>query len=77
MMKTIDLEKSVYELVRENPEIADILAGLGFSEIHKKAVLNSVGKLMTIPKGAKFRKVLTLRRGRKVIVSIRHLNYSY
>ena len=58
MMKTIDLEKSVYELVRENPEIADILAGLGFSEIHKKAVLNSVGKLMTIPKGAKFRKVV-------------------
>ncbi len=57
MAKTLDLRKSVYELVKEYPEVADIMAGLGFGEIRKKAVINSVGKLMTIPKGAKFRKV--------------------
>lgn len=57
MAKTLDLRKTVYELVRQYPEVADIMAGLGFGEIRKKAVLNSVGKLMTIPKGAKFRKM--------------------
>lgn len=51
-MKKIDLKKSVYELIKEYPELADIMAGLGFTEIKKKMVLNSVGRMMTIPKGA-------------------------
>lgn len=57
MTKVIDLKKSVYELVKEYPEVADILAGMGLSEVKKSAVLNSIGKLMTIPKGVKFRKL--------------------
>lgn len=57
MAKILDLRKSVYELVKEFPEVADIMAELGFGEIRKEAMLNSVGKLMTIPKGAKFKKV--------------------
>ena len=55
MMKTIDLNRSVYELVTEYPELADIMADLGFTEITKPAMLHSVGKLMTIPKGAKMK----------------------
>ena len=55
MSKKIDLTKSVYELAQENPELVGIMARLGFSEITKKAMLNSVGKLMTIPKGAKMK----------------------
>lgn len=51
-MKKVNLSKSVYELVQEYPEIIDIMAGLGFSQIKKKAVLNSLGKIITIPKGA-------------------------
>lgn len=57
MAKTLDLSKSVYELVKEFPDVTDIMVELGFGEIRKNAVLNSVGKLMTIPKGAKFRKL--------------------
>lgn len=57
MAKKIDLNKSVYELTREYPELIDIMAGLGFTEITKKAMLNSVGKLMTIPKGAKMKNI--------------------
>lgn len=57
MSKTIDLSRSVYELVTEYPEIADIMAELGFTEIRKPAMLHSVGKLMTIPKGAKMKKI--------------------
>lgn len=34
-------------------EVIDIMANLGFDEIKKPAMLNSVGRIMTIPKGAK------------------------
>jgi DUF438 domain-containing protein len=57
MAKKIDLNKSVYELTKEYPELIDIMAGLGFTEITKKAMINSVGKLMTIPKGAKMKNI--------------------
>lgn len=57
MEKKIDLSKSVYELVGQYPELVGIMAGLGFTEITKKVMLNSVGKLMTIPKGAMIKKI--------------------
>lgn len=52
MSKVIDLSKSVYELAKEYPEVIDLMAGIGFTEIRKKPVLHSVGKIMTIPKGS-------------------------
>ncbi len=52
MGKVLDLSKSVHDLVKEYPELVDIMAKLGFTEITKKAMLNSVGRIMTIPKGA-------------------------
>lgn len=55
MSKQIDLDRSVYDLAKEYPELVDIMDGLGFSEIRKPAMLNSVGKLMTITKGAKMK----------------------
>ena len=55
MAKTLDLSKSVYDLVTEYPEVIDIMKDLGFSEITNKVMLNSVGKIMTIPKGAKMK----------------------
>ena len=57
MNKTIDFSRSVYELVTEYPELSDIMAELGFTEIKKPAMLHSVGKLMTIPKGAKIKNI--------------------
>ncbi len=55
MNKKINFTKSVFELTQEYPELIDIMAGLGFAEITKKPVLHSVGKIMTIPKGAKMK----------------------
>ena len=52
MSKVIDLSKSVYELAKEYPEVIDLMAGIGFTEIRKMPVLHSVGKIMTIPKGS-------------------------
>lgn len=52
-MKKLDFNKSVYDLAKEYPEVVDIMVDLGFSQIKKKAMLNSMGKVMTIPRGAK------------------------
>ena len=52
MAKKLDLSKSVYTLVKQYPELVDIMADLGFTEIKNKVMLNSVARMMTIPKGA-------------------------
>lgn len=52
MSKTIDLDKTVSELCHEYPEIKDIMVKLGFKDITKPMALATVGKVMTIPKGA-------------------------
>ena len=53
MSKKIDLNRSVYDITKTYPEVIDIMVNLGFDEIKKPAMLNSVGRIMTIPKGAK------------------------
>lgn len=55
MEKKLDLSRSVYELVTEYPELADILYNLGLKDIKNPNMFHSVAKLMTIPKGAKMR----------------------
>ena len=55
MEKKLDLSRSVYELVSEYPELADILYNVGLKDIRKTKMFHTVAKLMTIPKGAKMR----------------------
>lgn len=57
MAKIIDLNRTVYELVKDYPELMAIMSGLGFTEITKKPVLHSVGRIMTIPKGARAKNI--------------------
>lgn len=57
MKKIIDLTRPVYELIREHPEIAEIMKNLGFDNIVNPAMLNTVGRIMTIPKGAAMKKI--------------------
>lgn len=54
-MKNINLKFSIYQLVNENPELVPILEELGFVEVTRKNMLKSVGRVMTIPKGAKLK----------------------
>ncbi len=56
-MKEISLNSSVYELVTAYPEIQHVLFDLGLKDIQKPGMLTTVGKYMTIPKGAKMKKV--------------------
>ena len=57
MPKILDLTKSVYDLCQEYPEVIDIMAGLGFTDITKKVALNTMGRVMTIPKGSEIKEI--------------------
>ncbi len=57
MTKKLDLNKPVYDLVQEYPELVEIMLELGFTEISKKPILHSLGRVMTIPKGAKMKNI--------------------
>lgn len=57
MSKAIDLRKTVFELSEEHTDFIEIMKELGFSEITKTAMLHSVGKLMTLPRGAKMKDI--------------------
>ena len=54
MSKTIDLSNSISEICKAHPEILDFMKELGFESI-SPAMLNTVGRFMTIPKGAKMK----------------------
>jgi len=52
MEKVIHLSQSVYEICKAYPEVKDIMHALGFRSITEPGMLNTAGRLMTIPKGA-------------------------
>ncbi|WP_313341777.1 DUF1858 domain-containing protein [Sedimentibacter sp.] len=53
MSKIIDINKSVYELCKEYPELQEILASIGFKDITLPGMINMAGRIMTLPKGSK------------------------
>lgn len=54
-MKRIDLKDPVAKLVADYPEILDIMQELGFAQIANPTMLGTVGRFMTLPKGAQMR----------------------
>ncbi len=50
--KNLDLRKTVYELAHEYPEVIEILKELGFENITNPMMMNTAGRVMTLPKGA-------------------------
>lgn len=57
MEKSIDLKQSVYLLCSEYPELMGILESLGFKDITKLGMLNTMGRFMTLDKGAKMKNI--------------------
>lgn len=53
----IDLTKSVYELVIAYPQVKEIMFEIGFKEINKPGMLQTAGRYMTIPTGARMKKI--------------------
>ena len=52
MEKVLDLNQTVYALVHEYPEVIEILKELGFENITNPVMMNTAGRVMTLPKGA-------------------------
>lgn len=57
MDKQIDLNKSVYEISSQYPEIVQIMQEIGFKDIANPAMLNTAGRFMTIAKGAAMKNI--------------------
>jgi len=57
MNKIISLNETVYELCTKYPEIKDILKELGFVDIVNPVMMNTAGRVMTIPKGAEMKNI--------------------
>lgn len=53
MKQEIDLNQAVYEVVKTNPEVIDLLVELGFKPLKNPVMLNSIGRTTTIRQGAK------------------------
>jgi hypothetical protein len=56
-MKQIDINKSVYEICTEYPDIIEIMKDLGFESIANPGMLNTAGRFMTIANGAAMKKI--------------------
>jgi hypothetical protein len=52
-MKKIDINKTVYELTQEYPELIDILAEIGFLGVKNPIVRNTLGRITTLKEGCK------------------------
>ncbi|GGI65687.1 MULTISPECIES: DUF1858 domain-containing protein [Enterococcus] len=53
----IDFSKSLYELVSQYPIVKEIMFEIGFKDIVKPGMLQTAGRYVTIPKGAKMKKI--------------------
>lgn len=56
-MKRISMNDSIFKLASEYPEIVDLMVQLGFSDIAKPGMLSTVGRVMTLSKGAKMKNI--------------------
>lgn len=53
MNNIIDLSKPVAEVLKEHPEIKELLIDLGFKPLANLAMLNTVGKVTSLKTGSK------------------------
>ena len=52
-MKSIDGNRTVYDLIQEYPELKPILVEMGFKPLNNDKMLNTVGRMMPLNSGAK------------------------
>ncbi len=56
-MINISGKQNIYDLVTTYPEIKELMAELGFKDILKPGMLQTMGKVMTIEKGARMKAI--------------------
>lgn len=56
-MILLESNMSIYEMIKQYPEIKNIMIELGFESITKPGMLLSAGKIMTIEKGSRMQNI--------------------
>lgn len=56
-MIKININETVYSLVTKYPNIKEVMVTLGFSQITNPISLQTIGKIMTLKKGAKVKQI--------------------
>lgn len=56
-MIKISFEETVYSLINKHPDINGIMVEAGFANITKPGMIDTVGRIMTIKKGAKMKEI--------------------
>ncbi len=56
-MTTISLETPVRDLVNQHPEIVSVMVAMGLDGVTDPKLLNTVGRFMTLAKGAKMKHI--------------------
>lgn len=54
-MKSININQTIQSLVSNHPDIKEILFELGFKDIVKPGMIQTVGRFMTLAKGAELK----------------------
>ena len=55
--RVINLSQSVHDICTRYPEIRELMMNIGFAELKNPALLQTSGRFMTIPKGAKMKNI--------------------
>ena len=56
-MIKISKNQNIYSIIKQHPNVCNIMVELGFTDIVKKGMLQTVGRVMTIEKGAKMKEI--------------------
>ena len=57
MEKLISLTDSIYNIVNKYEEVIEVMEILGFEGMTNKNTINTVGRIMSLSKGAKFKNI--------------------
>ena len=57
MEKVISLTDSIYNIVNKYEEVVKIMEILGFEGMTNKTTISTVGRIMTLEKGARFKNI--------------------
>ncbi len=53
MMEAIDLNQPVYEIIKQHPELKQLLIDLGFTPLGNPAMLQTAGRITSLKKGSR------------------------
>ncbi|WP_229696439.1 DUF1858 domain-containing protein [Paenibacillus albidus] len=53
----LNIHESIFDMVSRHPEVVGIMVELGFKDIAKPGMLQTAGRIMTLSKGMKLKKM--------------------